>query len=177
MTEQPSHRHDQDRRGTQSQLNQQRRSVVLGVAASDAHAVANHLIAHSLRSLGFEVINLGTCTPVSEFAAACAEHPEVEAVVIGSLNGHAQEDLRDLPKAKESGAIPCPVVLGGNLSVGSHKEKATLERLYALGVDHILGDPAELPAVLDRLRDERRAADLRRVADLRRAAARSRAAS
>ncbi|WP_327324789.1 cobalamin-dependent protein [Streptomyces sp. NBC_01210] len=160
MTEQPVHQHDQ---------NQERRSVILGVAASDAHAVANHLIAHSLRSIGFQVINLGTCTPVSEFAAACAEHPEAEAVIIGSLNGHAQEDLRDLPAAKKSGAIACPVVLGGNLSVGSHKETAALDRLYALGVDYILDDPSELPDVLDRLRDERRSA-----AD---AAARSRAAS
>jgi methylaspartate mutase sigma subunit len=136
---------------------QQGRSVILGVAASDAHAVANHLIAHALRSLGFEIVNLGTCTPVSEFAAACAEHPEAEAVVIGSLNGHAQEDLRDLPAAKASGAIACPVILGGNLSVGSHKEANVAERLHALGVDHILEDPAELPALLDRLRDERQA--------------------
>ncbi|WP_256362213.1 cobalamin-dependent protein [Streptomyces sp. TRM70350] len=137
--------------------NPQRRSVILGVAASDAHAVANHLIAHTLRSLGFHVVNLGTCTPVSEFAAACAEHPQAEAVIIGSLNGHAQEDLRDLPAAKASGAIACPVVLGGNLSVGSHKEAAFLDRLRALGVDHILEDPAELPALLDRLHAERKA--------------------
>ncbi|MEU0393670.1 cobalamin-dependent protein [Streptomyces sp. NPDC006208] len=163
MTEQPLRQHDLDQYGPDHRP----RSVILGVAASDAHAVANHLIAHALRSLGFEVINLGTCTPVSEFAAACAQHPEAEAVIIGSLNGHALEDLRDLPAARESGAIACPVVLGGNLSVGSHKEAAALDRLYALGVDRILEDPSELPAVLDQLRDERAAG----------AAARSRAAA
>ena len=48
----------------------QQRKVILGVAASDSHAVANHLIAHSLRGLGYTVVNLGTCTPVEEFAEA-----------------------------------------------------------------------------------------------------------
>jgi methylaspartate mutase sigma subunit len=134
---------------------QRERKVILGVAASDAHAVANHLIAYSLRGLGFTVINLGTCTSVSEFAAACGEHQDAEAVLIGSLNGHVHEDLRDLPEAKASGAITCPVIVGGNLSVGSKKDPSAHRRLYALGVDVILDDPARLPAVLDELLKER----------------------
>ncbi|GAA2473308.1 cobalamin-dependent protein [Actinocorallia cavernae] len=132
-----------------------RRLVILGVAASDSHAVANQLIAHGLRAQGFDVVNLGTCTPVAEFAAACREHPEAEAVLIGSMNGHAYEDLRELPAARASGAVPCPVVLGGNLSVGSTKDAAATERLLALGVDRIVTDPSLLPAVLDELRAER----------------------
>ncbi|MFG2757223.1 cobalamin-dependent protein [Streptomyces wuyuanensis] len=132
-----------------------RRTVILGVAASDSHAVANHLIAYSLRGLGFDVVNLGTCTPVEEFAEACEQHPDAEAVVIGSLNGHVHEDLRGLDQAKRSGRITCPVVVGGNLSVGSHKDSSAHDRLYAAGVDHILSDPAELPALLDELRDSR----------------------
>ncbi|MFG2891251.1 cobalamin-dependent protein [Streptomyces sp. NPDC048248] len=128
------------------------RTVILGVAASDSHAVANHLIAYSLRATGFDVVNLGTCTPVEEFAVACGEHPDAEAVIIGSLNGHIHEDLRGLADAKSSGRIACPVVVGGNLSVGSRKDASAHERLYALGVDHILADPADLPALLDELR-------------------------
>ncbi len=133
----------------------QQRKVILGVAASDSHAVANHLIAHSLRGLGYTVVNLGTCTPVEEFAEACREHRDAEAVVIGSLNGHIHEDLRDLPAAKEAGAIHCPVIVGGNLSVGSRKDPSAHERLYRLGVDRILTDPADLPAALDRLHTAR----------------------
>ncbi|MFF8691657.1 cobalamin-dependent protein [Streptomyces sp. NPDC002431] len=128
------------------------RTVILGVAASDSHAVANHLIAYSLRGLGYDVVNLGTCTPVDEFAAACVRHPEAEAVVIGSLNGHVHEDLRGLDRAKRSGRIRCPVIVGGNLSVGSHKDGSSHDRLYAAGVDHILTDPSELPLLLDELR-------------------------
>ena len=128
------------------------RKVILGVAASDSHAVANHLIAFSLRGLGFDVVNLGTCTPVEEFAQACEEHPDAEAVVIGSLNGHVHEDLRGLAEAKATARINVPVVVGGNLSVGSRKDRAAHDRLYAIGVDHILADPAKLPDLLDGLR-------------------------
>lgn len=135
-----------------------RRQVVLGVAASDSHAVANHLIAYGLRNLGFDVVNLGTCTPVAEFAEACRRNPDAEALIIGSLNGHVHEDLRGLAAAKEAGDIRCPVIVGGNLSVGSRKDPAAIERLYGLGVDRVLTDPAELPAVLDELRLLRQAA-------------------
>ncbi|WNI15010.1 cobalamin-dependent protein [Actinacidiphila sp. ITFR-21] len=136
-------RHDNDH-GT--------RTVILGVAASDSHVVANQLIALGLRAQGWHVVNLGACTSVAEFAAAYADHPRAEAVVIGSLNGHAYEDLRDLPAVRADGLLDCPVVLGGNLSVGSYKDSADLERLYALGVDVIMSDPEALPATLDGLR-------------------------
>jgi methylaspartate mutase sigma subunit len=126
-------------------------TVIIGVAASDAHAVANQLIAHELRTSGYQVVNLGTCTPVAEFAAAVQEHPDAVAVVIGSLNGHIHEDLQGLRAAKASGAIRCPVIVGGNLSVGRHKGERDVERLYRLGADHVLTDAAELYQLLDRI--------------------------
>ncbi|HSA50564.1 MAG TPA: cobalamin-dependent protein [Yinghuangia sp.] len=127
------------------------RTVILGVTASDAHAVANHLIAHSLRDEGFHVVNLGVNTSVEEFFAALRENPDAEAIVIGSINGHAYEDLLDLPEERAQTGIDCPVVLGGNLSVGSHKTDDHLQRLYDLGVDHILQDADEIVALLDKL--------------------------
>ncbi|NKI40118.1 methylaspartate mutase [Streptomyces sp. LD120] len=133
------------------------RVVILGVAASDSHAVANQLIAHALRARGYLVINLGTCTEVAEFAEACGRHPDALAVLIGSLNGHIHADLHDLPAARAAELIRCPVVVGGNLSVGSVKHDSDLERLYRLGVDHILERPEELFPLLDGL--ARRAAD------------------
>ncbi|MBC3839775.1 methylaspartate mutase [Streptacidiphilus sp. 4-A2] len=126
--------------------------MVLGVAASDSHAVANHLIAHSLRAQGLTVVNLGTCTPVSEFADACELYPAAEAVIIGSLNGHIHEDLHDLADAKLQGRINCPVIVGGNLSVGSAKDESSTTRLYELGVDHVLAHPDSLVPLLDSLR-------------------------
>jgi methylaspartate mutase sigma subunit len=131
------------------------RLVILGVAASDAHAVANQVIAMMLRQKGFVVINLGVCTPLEEFAEAYRAHPQAEAVLIGSLNGHAYEDLRALPQLRSAGQLACPIVVGGNLSVGSHKNPETANRIRALGVDHILDDADQLPALLDRLASER----------------------
>ncbi|MGB9226168.1 cobalamin-dependent protein [Mycobacterium sp.] len=131
------------------------RVLILGVAASDAHAVANQLIAMMLRQEGFVVINLGVCTPLEEFAEAYRAHPQAEAVLIGSLNGHAYEDLKGLPQLRSAGQLACPIIVGGNLSVGSHKGPEAANRLRALGVDHILEDPHELPALLDQLAAQR----------------------
>lgn len=133
------------------------RLVILGVAASDSHAVANHLIAQALRAEGFTVVNLGTCTPVAEFADTCARCPEAEAVIIGSLNGQIHEDLHDLAAAKLTDKIPCPVVVGGNLSVGSAKEESSITRLYELGVDYVLSSPTKLVPLLDDLFEAREA--------------------
>lgn len=131
------------------------RQVILGVAASDAHAVANQLIAMMLRRRGFVVINLGVCTPLAEFAAAWQANPAAEAVIVASLNGHAFEDLRGLDELKRSGRIGCPVIVGGNLSVGSRKDDNDVSRLHGIGVDHVLSDPDELPALLDRIAADR----------------------
>ncbi|MFT7839801.1 cobalamin-dependent protein [Saccharothrix sp. BKS2] len=128
------------------------RTVILGVAASDAHAVANRLIAMQLTGHGFTVVNLGVCTPLTEFATALLEHPEAEAVLIGSVNGHAVTDLADLPRLRAAGLLDRPVVVGGNLSVGSRKDGRAAERLRELGVDHVLTDATELVLLLDVLR-------------------------
>ncbi|SDH85593.1 glutamate mutase subunit S [Actinokineospora alba] len=125
-----------------------RATVILGVAASDAHAVANILIAESLREAGFLVVNLGVCTPLPEFAEAYQANPTAVAVVVGSLNGHAYDDLRDLPALRARGLLGCPVVVGGNISVGSTKSDRDRARLEQLGVDHVLDDVAHLVPLL-----------------------------
>ncbi|MFD9948504.1 cobalamin-dependent protein [Nonomuraea sp. NPDC059023] len=140
---------------TSATTSRNRGTVVLGVAASDAHAVANQLIAASLRLAGFVVVNLGVCTPLQEFAAAVDDHPETLAVAIGSMNGHAYDDLSDLPLLRAAGRLPCPVLLGGNLAVGGDGE-TDHARLRALGVDHIVADPADLPGLLTRLAERAR---------------------
>ncbi|MEV0382594.1 cobalamin-dependent protein [Nonomuraea sp. NPDC050643] len=131
------------------------RLIILGVSESDAHAVANQLIAMHLREQGFTVINLGVCTPLSDFAAACDQHPHAEAVLIGSLNGHAYQDLAELPALRAAGRLRCPVIVGGNVSVGQDTTSEQRGRLLALGVDHLLADASRIVPLLDMLRSAR----------------------
>jgi methylaspartate mutase sigma subunit len=130
-------------------MNQESRKVILGVTESDSHVVANHLIAYHLRTHGFEVINLGACTPVRDFVNAYAEHLDAEAILIGSNNGHALTDLAGLEQAKHAGLLDCPVILGGNLSVGADKDPDFLRHFAEIGVDHILDRYESIIPLLD----------------------------
>src|SRR5688572_27819901 len=123
-------------------------TVVLGVTASDAHVVANHLIAMFLRRQGFEVINLGACTPTEDFMQAASRAHNLVAVLIGSLNGHALDDLADLPRLKRRYGVTAPILAGGNLSVGAIKNDQAKRALHALGVDMVLQHPRELSGAL-----------------------------
>ncbi len=118
-----------------------RGTVILGVAGSDTHVVANYLIAHMLRADGYRVVNLGACTPLIEFMEAYAAHPDALAIMIGSVNGHAKDDLRQLDTLKARFGVRCPVILGGNLSVGSRKEIGLNEYYQRLGVDLVITQP------------------------------------
>lgn len=131
--------------------------VILGVTASDAHAVANKLLAIHLREHGFGVVNLGVCTPLTEFAGAFRRHPGALAVAIGSVNGHACTDLADLPRLRAAGELGCPVIVGGNLAVGHRGGGQAVRRLSDLGVDAVLTDAGDLVPLLQLLRAGERA--------------------
>ncbi|MTI46145.1 cobalamin-binding protein [Roseibium hamelinense] len=128
-----------------------RPKVILCVAASDAHVVGNHMIAMFLRDNGFEVVNLGAATPIEEIMDAHQKHPDVIAIIIGSLNGHAADDLAGLGIAKRDYQVRCPVFLGGNLSVGSRKTSREVDQLLSDGVNEIVNDPEKLLIKLKQL--------------------------
>jgi aspartate-semialdehyde dehydrogenase len=130
-----------------------RGTVILGVAGSDTHVVANYLIAHMLRADGYRVVNLGACTPLVEFMEAYAANPDALAILIGSVNGHAKDDLRQLGALKQRYQVRCPVILGGNLSVGSHKELGLAEYYQQLGVDLVITRPELMRSQLRALAD------------------------
>ena len=67
------------------------KKVLLCVAESDTHVVANKLIEKLLIENGIEVINLGPCTSLIELAKAYESVGNVDLIAIGSLNGHALE--------------------------------------------------------------------------------------
>ncbi|MFB6421492.1 cobalamin-dependent protein [Bradyrhizobium tunisiense] len=127
------------------------RLIILGVAESDAHVVANKLIEYELRLVGYNVLNLGACTPIDEFIGAFKANPNANAIIIGSLNGHAYEDLKELEEAKRDLLITCPVIVGGNLGVTRDQATRTRQILLSLGVDYVLDDASELLSVLSNL--------------------------
>jgi len=127
---------------------QQQGKVILGVAGSDSHVVGNKLIEKLLIANGFEVINLGACTPIEEFATTFSLHPDALCIAIGSLNGHAIGDTIGLDLLKKRYKVDCPVVIGGNLSVGSEKCESTKDSLYKNGIDYILSSPDDLLSFL-----------------------------
>lgn len=129
--------------------------VILGVTKSDAHVVANNLIYHFLKENGFQIVNLGCCTPIKEFMEAYLHNRDALAIVIGTLNGHALEDLETLKIAKQIHQVSCPVFLGGNLSVGSLKKFGLEEEFFKLGVDKIINTPRELLRELLQLKQHR----------------------
>ena len=129
--------------------------VILGVAESDCHAVANQMIALYLKNLGFHVINLGVCTSVECFMQTYQTYPTALAIAIGSLNGHAAEDLRDLGALKEAYQVTCPIFLGGNLAMRGSNTTEARGRLLSLGVTAIIDSPKLLVQRLEALRKER----------------------
>jgi methylaspartate mutase sigma subunit len=123
-------------------------TVILGVAESDAHAVANQLIDARLQGSGYAVVNLGACTPLEEFAEAYQAHPNAIAIAIGSLNGHALSDLRNLAAIRARHGIACPVVVGGKLALSAAGAEQVREALRGNGVDRVLSSVDELMSFL-----------------------------
>jgi methylaspartate mutase sigma subunit len=128
-----------------------RPKIILCVAASDAHVVGNHMIAMFLRDNGVDVINLGAATPIEEMMEAYQMNQDVLAIVIGSMNGHAVDDLAGLGNAKRDYQVRCPIFLGGNLSVGSQKTSREIESMLNDGVSEIVRDPERLLMMLKKL--------------------------
>lgn len=124
--------------------------IIIAMTESDAHVVANKLLEVHLQEQGYKIINLGACTPLREVAeTAGANAPQ--AIVLGSQNGHALEDISGLMSLKQEFNINCPVILGGNLSVGAEKSDDLQRKLNLAGVDFICKDFEDLSALLEEL--------------------------
>lgn len=124
--------------------------IIVAMTESDAHVVANKLLEVYLQEQGYSIINLGACTPLREVAETAAANAP-QAIVLGSQNGHALEDISGLSSLKTEFHIDCPVILGGNLSVGAEKSDDLERKLKTAGVDFICQDFEDLSALLEEL--------------------------
>lgn len=108
-------------------------SILVCMTESDAHVVAIKLLEIFLREKGWEVNNLGVCTPLQECMQVAASTDPL-AIVIGTQNGHALTDLAHLRDVLEQYQVDAPVLVGGNLSLGARQSIDVEAELIRLGV-------------------------------------------
>ena len=96
------------------------KTLVLGVIGSDVHAVGNKILEISLKEAGFNVVNLGVLVSQKEFVEAAVE-TSADAIMVSSLYGHGEIDVRGLREALIEAGIGDILNIGGYLVVGSQE--------------------------------------------------------
>lgn len=122
---------------------------ILGVVGSDVHCVANQLIERELISRGFKVVNLGVAIEEVEVLEAiiCAEE---DVVLLGTLNGDIEPTINLIKSIKREFSTDVPVVVGGNLVLGSIGRDRTLDLLDA-GATFVISNATSISEVISRL--------------------------
>ncbi len=121
------------------------RGVVLATVPSDAHTWNLIYLELLLQEAGFEVHNLGPCTP-ADLVVQAANGPDVCAVVLSTVNGHGGIEGQDFVPALYQGGLQVPVAIGGKLGTDDDFERAR-PRLVAAGCARVFA-PTEDPRLL-----------------------------
>ncbi|MCK9525810.1 MAG: SpoIVB peptidase [Limnochordia bacterium] len=130
------------RRGVETKM--EKRTLVLGVIGSDVHAVGNKILEISFKEAGFTVVNLGVLVSQKEFVEAAVE-TNADAIMVSSLYGHGEIDVRGLREALiEAGIGDILLYIGGYLVVGSQDWSEVETKFRQLGFDRVY-PPSTLP--------------------------------
>ena len=93
------------------------KTLVLGVIGADVHAVGNKILEIAFTEAGFNVVNLGVLVSQKEFVEAALE-TDADAIMVSSLYGHGEIDVRGLREALiEAGIGDILMYIGGYLVV------------------------------------------------------------
>ncbi|HHU07408.1 MAG TPA: methylaspartate mutase subunit S [Clostridiaceae bacterium] len=120
--------------------------IVIGVIGADVHAVGNRILEYAFSSAGFDVTNLGVMVSQEEFIAAAIE-TDADAILVSSLYGHGELDVRGLrEKCDESGLEGILLYVGGNIVVGKQPFAEVEKRFKKMGFDRVFapGTPPEV---------------------------------
>lgn len=120
--------------------------IVIGVIGADVHAVGNRILEYAFSSAGFDVTNLGVMVSQEEFIAAAIE-TDADAILVSSLYGHGELDVRGLrDKCDEAGLEGILLYIGGNIVVGKQLFIEVEKRFKKLGFDRVFppGTPPEV---------------------------------
>ncbi len=120
-----------------------REKIVVSGVTSDSHTWNLIFLQLLVEEEGFEVINLGPCTPEEILVSACAEH-EPSMVVMSSVNGHGFHDgMRMIKSLRENfGSGELPVVIGGKLGITGASNSTLATELCSAGFTAVFDDSA-----------------------------------
>ena len=111
--------------------------IVLGVIGYDAHVIGNRILEYALKQEGYKVVNLGIFNTQEDFVNAALE-ADADAILVGSLYGHAELDCQGLKeKCIESGLDKVLLYIGGNLAIGEKQWDLVYESFSNLGFDRV----------------------------------------
>ncbi len=114
-----------------------KKKLVMGVIGADVHAVGIRILEHAFLAAGFDVINLGVMVSQEEFIAAAIE-TAAEAILVSSLYGHGELDVRGMrDKCNEAGLEGILLYVGGNIVVGKQPFAEVEKRFIKMGFDRV----------------------------------------
>ncbi|OZD59815.1 cobalamin B12-binding domain-containing protein [Rhodococcus sp. 14-2470-1a] len=121
-----------------------RETIVVSGVTSDSHTWNLVFLQLLVEEEGFDVINLGPCTPEDVLVSACAEHAP-SMVVMSSVNGHGYHDgMRMIKTVRENfGARELPVVIGGKLGITGASNSTLSSELTSAGFTAVFDDSAD----------------------------------
>jgi methylaspartate mutase sigma subunit len=122
------------------------RTVIVSSMASDSHTWNLVYLQLLVEELGFDVVNLGACTPDELIVSECrGRRPAM--LVLSSVNGHGYRDglrviraLREHPELAE-----LPVVIGGKLGISGGESEAHIHQLVDAGFDAVFDEHQDAP--------------------------------
>ena len=90
-----------------------RGTVVVGIVATDRHALPSAMVADLVRSDGFQVLDLGADTPVESFVESARDASRLMGVLVGATMSGMEDRLSDTVSALKEAGITAPVLVGG----------------------------------------------------------------
>ncbi len=108
-------------------------TCVLATVGSDSHTWNLVYMQLLLEEHGFEVTNLGACTPPA-LVRRTVKDEAPDLVVVSSINGHACVEAPTLARLLRSGsASPPPMVIGGRFTTDASEDDEAAADLVSAG--------------------------------------------
>lgn len=128
--------------------------IVLSTGSSDSHTWNLVYLDLFLTEHGFNVVNLGPCTP-DDVVITCVRAVSPDAIVVSSVNGHGHIDGERLARKlrADSVARDIPAVIGGKLGISGQRQHELGGTLLEAGFNIVFDDTSHPQELVTFLRD------------------------